>query len=181
LEGVARKWQRKGLKRLNPRPKMVWLGSRGPTRSGTRARLTMHDSGRAARKTKLLGTMLQKKAPSDLKSLDAELKSAHALRGAAGRARPAQGYGPSLRFCKVGRFHGRAFQGLHSAQAPAVVSAPALRRVARRRAGAAKLGPADRPTIGGAYRGRAECPVPRQRAKRIGRATRRKLFLAARP
>jgi len=44
--------------------------------------------------------MLQKKAPNDLKSLDAELKSAHALRGAAGRARPAQGYGPSLRFCK---------------------------------------------------------------------------------
>ena len=67
--------------------------------------------------------MLQKKAPNDLKSLDAELKSAHALRGAAGRARPAQGYGPSLRFCKDGRFHGRAFQRLHSAQAPAVVSA----------------------------------------------------------
>src|SRR5580704_9213623 len=35
------------------------------------------------------GAMLQKKAPNDLKSLDAELKSAHALRGAAGRARPA--------------------------------------------------------------------------------------------
>src|SRR5271156_733812 len=38
-------------------------------------------------------------------------------------ARVAQGYGPSLRFCKNGRFHGRAFQRLHSAQAPAVVSA----------------------------------------------------------
>ena len=38
------------------------------------------------------------KAPSALKSLGAELKSAHALRGAAGRARPAQGYGPSLPF-----------------------------------------------------------------------------------
>ena len=62
--------------------------------------------------------MLQKKAPSDLKSLDAELKSAHALRGAAGRTRPAQGFGPSLRFCKDGRFHGRAFQRLQSAQAP---------------------------------------------------------------
>ena len=67
--------------------------------------------------------MLQKKVPNDLKSLDAELKSAHALRGAAGRARPAQGYGPSLRFCKDGRFHGRAFQRLHSARAPSVVSA----------------------------------------------------------
>ena len=67
--------------------------------------------------------MLQKKAPNDLKSLDAELKSAHALRGAACGARPAQGYGPSLRFCKDGRFHGRAFQRLHSAQAPVVVSA----------------------------------------------------------
>ena len=37
------------------------------------------------------------------------------------------------------------------------------RRAARRRVGAAKLGPADRRTIGGAYRGRAECPVRRQR------------------
>jgi hypothetical protein len=67
--------------------------------------------------------MLQKKAPNDLKSLDAELKYAHALRGAAGWARPPQAYGPSLRFCKDGRFHGRAFQRLHSVQAPAVVSA----------------------------------------------------------
>ena len=45
--------------------------------------------------------MLQKKAPNDLKSLDAELKSAHALRGMprVGRV-PLRGYGPSLRFCK---------------------------------------------------------------------------------
>jgi hypothetical protein len=73
--------------------------------------------------------MLQKKAPNDLKSLDAELKSAHALRGAAGRARPAQGFGPSLRFCKDGRFHGRAFQRLQSAQAPRrrIASEAALR------------------------------------------------------
>src|SRR5271155_4884484 len=119
--------------------------------------------------------MLQKKAPNDLKSLDAELKSAHALRGAAGWARPAQGYGPSLRFCKDGRFHGRAFQRLHSALG-ARRRIRVGRRAARRRVGAAKLGPADRRTIGGAYRRRAECPVGRQRAKRIGRATRRKFY-----
>jgi hypothetical protein len=75
--------------------------------------------------------MLQKKAPNDLKSLDAELKSAHAPRGAAGRARPAQGDGPSLRFCKDGRSHGRAFQRLHSAQAPRRPSDAALRRLGR--------------------------------------------------
>jgi hypothetical protein len=116
--------------------------------------------------------MLQKKAPNDLKSLDAELKSAHALRGAAGRARPAQGYGPSLRFCKDGRFHGRA-------QAPAVVSVSA----ALRGGGSARRN-LDQPIAELSAARIADArnvPFVRQRAKRIGCATRRKLFLAARP
>jgi hypothetical protein len=36
--GVARKWRRNGLKRLNPRPEMVVARKTRPTRSGTRAR-----------------------------------------------------------------------------------------------------------------------------------------------
>jgi hypothetical protein len=36
--GVARRWRRNGLKRLNPRPEMVWARKPRPTRSGTRAR-----------------------------------------------------------------------------------------------------------------------------------------------
>src|SRR5271154_1251710 len=52
---VPRKWRRKGLKRLNPRLEMVW-GRKPRTYKMwyTGARLTMRDSGRAARKTKLL-------------------------------------------------------------------------------------------------------------------------------
>jgi hypothetical protein len=78
--------------------------------------------------------MLQKRAPNDLKSLDAELKSAPALRGAAGRARPAQREGPSLRFCKGGRFLGRAFQGF-TARADARRSASDARYAAEGRRG----------------------------------------------
>jgi hypothetical protein len=37
MGGVARKWRRNGLKRLNPRPEMVGLGNLEPTRCGTRA------------------------------------------------------------------------------------------------------------------------------------------------
>ena len=45
-DGVARKWRRNGLKRLNPRPEMVW--ARKPRTHKmwyTGARLTVRDSG----------------------------------------------------------------------------------------------------------------------------------------
>src|SRR5277367_1614869 len=138
----------------------------------------MRDSGRAGRRS-CFGTMLQKKAPNDLKSLDAELKSAHALRGAAGRAR-CSGLWSFIALLQERKVPWPSVPKA-SQRAGARRRIRVGRRAARRRVGAAKLGPADRRTIGGAYRRRAECPVRRQRAKRIGCATRRKLFLAARP
>ena len=84
--GVARKWRRNALKRLNPRPEMVWArkprshniwyaSARLTVRSGEWSRTaaygkaaTVHEfeaqEGRAKK--------LQKKAPNALKSLDAE-------------------------------------------------------------------------------------------------------------
>src|SRR5271170_6569750 len=54
-DGVARKWRRNGLKRLNPRPEMVW--ARGPRTykiwyAGPRLTISGSGSG-AARMTKL--------------------------------------------------------------------------------------------------------------------------------
>ena len=52
LEGVARIWRRRNrLKRLNPRPEMVWSGSRDPW-IGRWPRPTMRHSGLAARDRK---------------------------------------------------------------------------------------------------------------------------------
>ena len=69
---VARNWRRNGLKRLNPRPEMVWARKPRTYNIWYAAALTVRDSGRRAART----TKLQKKAPNKLKSLDAELKSA---------------------------------------------------------------------------------------------------------
>ena len=134
----ARKWRRNGLKRLNPRPRMVWsrkprshniwyTGARLTVRSGEivseprlRPAATVHEfeaqEGRweifrlatpwnrskpeneSRRRLRLSGhglrirrarrpreKTLQKKAPNVLKSHDAELKSAEAVRGLATR------------------------------------------------------------------------------------------------
>src|SRR5271168_3152385 len=82
--GVASKWRRNGLKRLNPRPEMVV--SRKPRDHKiwyTGARLTVRDSGKNDKAAEL-----QKKAPNALKSPDAELKSApsHNLGAGANRS-----------------------------------------------------------------------------------------------
>src|ERR1700690_4043951 len=82
--GVASKWRRNGLKRLNPRPEMVV--SRKPRDHKiwyTGARLTVRDSGKNDKSPEL-----QKKAPNALKSPDAELKSApsHNLGAGANRS-----------------------------------------------------------------------------------------------
>ena len=74
--GVARKWRRNGLKRLNPRREMVW--ARKPRTykiwyPGARLTVRLRLASRENEK-------LQKKAPYALKSLDAELKSAPAFR-----------------------------------------------------------------------------------------------------
>ncbi len=62
--GAARKWRRNGLKRLNPRPEMVWPGNLGPPRSGMRPR------GRRIVRLQLASLReLQFLAPNALKSL----------------------------------------------------------------------------------------------------------------
>ena len=72
---------RNGLKRLNPRPEMVWARKPRthkiwyPGRATDRARLRL---------TNRKNDKLQKKAPKALKSLDAELKSAPVLAGRRG-------------------------------------------------------------------------------------------------
>ena len=73
--GVARKWQRNGLKRLNPRPEMVWSRKPRTHKMWYAGALTVRDSADEPRRA----TKLQKKAPKVLQSLDAELKSALAF------------------------------------------------------------------------------------------------------
>src|SRR5277367_2190336 len=78
--GVASKWRRKGLKRLNPRPEMVVARKpRGHKIWYAGARLTVRDSGKNDKAAEL-----QKKVPNALKSPDAELKSAPSHTGPRG-------------------------------------------------------------------------------------------------
>jgi hypothetical protein len=83
-KGVARKWRRNGLKRLNPRPEMVWARKPRTYNIWYAAALTVRDYGLRATRT----TKLQKKAPNALKSFDAKLKWAPAPEEASGNPEP---------------------------------------------------------------------------------------------
>src|SRR5271163_2418370 len=89
-DGVARKWRRNGLKRLNPRPEMVWAREPRTYKIWYAAAADHKRLRLRGRENDKVGK-LQKKAPNVLKRLDAELKSApDAVLRTPGHAHPAR-------------------------------------------------------------------------------------------